>query len=504
MAKCTPAEIIQLSFLSALLECMSNDCASHRYKTVCQFLEDAVRIVPIESIFFAIAYGTDVNSWKCAETFVSSDITISPSFISVLSLTLACKRLIFGVNPDVLADLESRAIYSNIMMQLQDSLSFPILPPLVDIAGEGDTITVSARALEDACAFDTRTFSEVVQGKEYVSTVKYKRESHSHPVNSDTIITEFRKLRDKSIHLSLQQASRGIVHVISNANIQQLYPAKIKKVKISACNLQSPISVLKSGRQALNQLQKNANEEVFQFLAEGEDPRVSHNEEMISVIDNIVNNDLAICVSMLGGFMEQSIQIPLVDDSPSYTAEILQTTEAPPAVGVWALFSLNMIDFQKMLRNKKGKALYVKVEKYIKSILSKSSLPEELYAGKLQFLMQCLDSSARCSDEYISYSLEVQLAKLCEHRNIKPSTTITELTKQWSHFFKGNILCHVYDEFRPLIARWIIWCLNIHHLREELSSHTTVGIIGLGNSGKSYLVKTLFKLKVSDKYNINV
>ena len=428
---------------------------------------------------------------------MSSSVTIPPSHQLTKSLYLACDRLQFGVTPDVLADVGRQAIE-----QIQASYKNqpPILPP-VFIGCADDNITVSALAPD----FNTKTFSDTAIGASKVVLKRDLKQFQKHSVNSATIISKMQKLRDKSDDLCMQQFLKGTLpRVISNRNIQELYPGmKSEKKERSTDKLYSPISVLTIGKKQLNELQKMSEEKMFQLVTEGEDPRVFHNEEMISVINDIINNDLAICISMLGAFMEHSIQIPLVD-SPLDTAEILQTTEAPPAVGVWALFSLNMIDFQKMLQNKKGKALIVKVEKYIRSILSKSSLPEERYAGKLQFLMQCFDSSARCSDKYISYSLEVQLAKLCEDRKIQPKTTVKKLTKQWDDFFQGNILCHVSEVFRPLIARWIIWCLNIHHLREELSSHTTVGVIGLGNSGKSYLVKTLFKLKVSDECNIKI
>ena len=198
--------------------------------------------------------------------------------------------------------------------------------------------------------------------------------------------------------------------------------------------------------------------------------------------------------------MEQQIRVPLVE-SPLETAHILQTTEAPPAVGVWALFSLGMLDFQKMYASRKGKAMVVKVEKYIKGILGKHrQVPpdprSDLYAGKLQFLMQCLNETVSCNTGYISYSLETQLADLCSKRDIKPTTRIKTLVDKWDDYFKNNLLYHILQQFRPLVARWIIWCLNIYRLREELASHTTVGIVGLSNSGKSCLVKTLFKQKV--------
>ena len=61
LAKHTPTEVIQLAYLCAMLEQPSgrNSKRNHseRLKTTIKFLEEAVNVVPVESIFYAIAYG---------------------------------------------------------------------------------------------------------------------------------------------------------------------------------------------------------------------------------------------------------------------------------------------------------------------------------------------------------------------------------------------------------------------------------------------------------------
>jgi GTP-binding protein EngB required for normal cell division len=472
LAKCTPVEIIELSFLSALLEKTSeDDFPSHRFKTICQFLENSVKIVPIESICSAIGAGSVENSWKCAKAMLSNKMINPLSASSLFCLSAALTELL-QIEPDLLPSLIPYLILDVPLDQTEQNnllhffMNDMVMSPLI---------------------FGSRTFSDVTKGK-MPST------QDDNNIDHEFVITQIAKMRIQAYKQYVDQ--KNYKKIISNRNIQDLYPANDEKSS-SPCNLSSPISVLKVGRKALSDLRKNLQEGIFQLHTEGEESKTLHNEEMISTIDDILNNDLAICVSVLGGFMEQQITIPLVD-SPKHTAHILQTSKPPPAVGVWGLFSLHMIDFENMLRSKKGKALYVKVDKYIRNFFSKgtSSLPDEMYTGKLQFLMHCFNNSVSSSQEYISYSLEMQLAELCKRQNIQSATTVSDLISKWNMIFKETLMFHVHEHFRPLVARWILWCLNIHNLREELASHTTVAIAGLSNSGKSCLVKTLFKQEI--------
>lgn len=474
---CTPGEVIVLSFLSALLESTSSDVASRRYRTVCQFLEEASTIVPIESIFYAIADATDEIAWKCAEAFMSTAVVIPPSMQLSAGLENACVRLMYGsmIDPAIL-QRQALQFVSQMSSSMQLSMS-PVVDLKFSITGH-------------------RSFSEVVKdsGDHQLVHLPLPQHFSSADLDRNAILTKLISLRDEARKLCIKLSEAGTLRVISGRNIEQLFCTRSKR------KLQSPIEVLKLGRKKLQNLQSEAENDILQNLADREEAKKFINEEMFSTINKITSNELSICALLLGAFMEQQIRVPLVD-SPLETAHILKTTEAPPAVGVWALFSLNMIDFQKMFTTKKGKAMIIKVEKYIKGILAKSTQrpnfqSEELYAGKLQFLLQCLNDSVSCNTSCISYSLEAQLADLCEKRDIKSTTRVKTLVQNWNSYFKENLLYHIMEPFRPLVARWIIWCLNIYRLREELASHTTVGIVGLSNSGKSCLLRTLFKQKV--------
>ena len=492
MAICTPGEVITLSFLSALLECTSNSRASRRYATVCQFLEETSRIVPIESIFYAIANAPHEVAWKCTEAFMSTDVSLPPSLELATGLEVAFVRLTVGSDPTFLQNLQRQVLH--IVNQMSSTTGMPV-PPVV-----GVNVGVQLNSVVGG----GRSFSDVVKGE-------HTPQMPTQSLDRGTLLAKMNNLREKAAKYCMQTTKT--VRMMSGKNVKELFSTVEDR---KSCKLLSPIEVLKMGRKKLDDLQTEASEnDIFRIVGKSnEEAKRYYNEEMLTIIQNICNDELCICTLLLGGFMEQRIRVPLVD-SPLQTAHILQTTEAPPAVGVWALFSLGLLDFEEMCASKKGKAMVIKVEKYIKGIFGKSSqapnhrpglydgkLPDRsgLYEGKLQFLLQCLNETVSCNSNYISYSLEAQLADLCSTRDIKPTTRVTTLVDKWDYYFKKNLLYHVLQPYRPLVARWIIWCLNIHHSRKELASHTTVGIVGLSNSGKSCLVRTLFKQKVHKVY----
>ena len=224
-------------------------------------------------------------------------------------------------------------------------------------------------------------------------------------------------------------------------------------------------------------------------------PKKMHgNMSMLKLINNIYNTDVSRCAALLGAFMERCIEIPFLK-SLEVTAKAVSS---PMAVGVWALFSLNRKELQKMLDSSKNTELVIKVNEYMHSVLSDNSqddneMEEKRYAGKLQFLLQGMHKTVTSSTKYISYSLECQL---CNNLKFSSDISVQDLISQWETIFKDDILFHVAESHRPLLARWLKWTILIHGLREVLAEYTCISVTGLINSGKSLLVKQLFNLKV--------
>ena len=466
---------------------VSSGRPSRRYKTICNFLVNAVRIVPVESIFHAIENETDENVWKCAEALIDSDFMPTPSFLLLSSLKLADIRLTTGFRPDILERVVGQA-----MSRVSDNTSpvmthYQVCEKEVFVTGFSDAVKGTKKPT-----------------KHTIAVPKDRSQFRSYSNKSTLIIHKIKDMRAQITRLCEIQDSRKQLKVICGLNIEELYPAKVTSAKTSC--LEPPITVLKNARKKFTNLQEKAEKDILSLLTEGEDSinhmKALHNEEMIGTVNDVFSHDLAICLSLLGAFMERQMKIPLVN-SPQETAHLLQTTKSSPAVGVWALFCLDMIDLRSIIKSQRGQALVVEVERYIQGILSKREVRDNSpdrgkYAGKLQFLIQGMSHFVSCNTKYISYSLERQLYQLCYQHKIKPDTCVSELEKNWNKTFDKNLLYHVMGPFRPLLARWLIWSLNIHQLREELAAHTTVGIVGLSNSGKSCLVSKLFKQKVSN------
>ena len=201
--------------------------------------------------------------------------------------------------------------------------------------------------------------------------------------------------------------------------------------------------------------------------------------------------------------MEQQIKVPLVNN-PRDTAKALRTMNSG-AIGVWALFSLSEADIKRILQSKRNKALVIQIAKFIEGnvsedIASKQHDTESTanYNAKLQFLLQGLklQQTVSCSSSYISYTLERELVSICKECHITTKTRVDYITNNWLTCFDKTALALVPDSHQQLLARWLVWALNIHQLREGLASYTTVGVIGLVNCGKSTLVNKVFKIEV--------
>lgn len=521
LASLTPSEVIRLSLLSAVLErpspkYLSTGRPSKRFQMIHQFLEYAAKIVPVESICHAIENESTRNSWKCAEVLIDSGFTPKPSLLFMAALAAAHLRLTTGIKPSELQRAQERAIKKicgdwDIFSPIRTHIDVSDNEVIVT-AEKGRTRPILRRSPRGTIQYDEEvvfddidndfpmSFSDAVRRRDKRHSVSIPKPDESKQEIIFGSSKQFRvlyQLKKMSDSVSNEFVSRRQTNAICGLNISELYPIDDSKKKSNS--LKSPLDFLKNTKKKLAELQ--------QRILESSDDDIDgaiehHNERMIEIINNLMSEELAICLSLLGAFMERQMKVPFVNSLPE-TAHVLQTIQSSSAVGVWTLFSLSMMDMQSLMKSNNGK-LVIEVQKYIHGILRESdynSSPDYgRYAGKLQFLMVSMGKTVSCNSQYISYSLERQLKKLCNEYDIKPDTKVKSIVEDWDEKFKKSILCHVLVGFRPLLARWLIWSLNIHKLREELASHTAVGIVGLSKSGKSCLVKNLFDLNVCIKF----
>ena len=405
LAKLSPSEVIELSYLNALLEYQPHDSTqplSDRMTAIRKFLEEVVKVVPLESIGYSVAYGDSHIKQQCAKALETLR-ELSPSKMMIDALTKA---------------KTSCELCSSAPKEPETGLP------------ENATPNPAGNCL---CSSITQLLANMGSPKE----------------------------------------STGI---ISGLNLKELYP-----ITRSIRGLNSPIDTLRHGRKRLSLLSAK------KLLTGGAE---STNITMLKTVNGIRQQELAVCISLLGSFMDQQeIDIPLSK------SDNLLNVAAKATVGVWAISNLDLERVQTLVEECPGEELVVNVnvEDYIVDEDQRLAKDGQ-YAAKLHFVVQGLKKTVTCNTQYISYSLERQLADLCKDKPAIHPDSLEHLINEWDKIFEKNILSLIARTYRPMIARWLNWSLMVHKLREELAKYTTIGVVGPVNSGKSTIVKTLFKL----------
>ena len=550
LAKHTPTEVIQLAYLCAMLEQPSYKSSkrdhSERLKTTIKFLEEAVNVVPVESIFYAIAYGDNDVALQCSKALEERKPRIPPSEMVITASQYAATRVITGCHKEFIdrVDLQIRTMNvrfhnslwfpmkvsivpsPNYCLKITFKCNVPFIPTYIPMP---KTVPVPSQRARKTSRVRESLYSDVAKPRSHQSGKTPTVQSQIIPVPfitvqsdvtipipprdenslyaSPEVVEYLRKFaEDIYAHGCSNIARKEELAYMCGLSVNEVYQTSSKSEFV----LSSPTKVLSDARQKLSELVKLACEEgkgiplsvSQEKLSDQSSPNPSsfHNLEMLKTINSIRAQELNLCTTLLSAFMEQQIRIPLINSSPLETASALSTSAAPIAVGVWALFSLNYGDIKEMLASLRGKPLMVDITNYIMGIFnSPLKMEDARYAAKLQFLLQGMDETISCNSQYVSYSLERQLVDLCEKRlktSISLSTDLDDIIAKWDTIFQGDALSLVAKPHRSLIARWLKWALMIHQLREKLAEYTAVGVIGLTNSGKSHLVNKLFGVQV--------
>ena len=198
--------------------------------------------------------------------------------------------------------------------------------------------------------------------------------------------------------------------------------------------------------------------------------------------------------SLVDAFMGDQVKIPLVHDRK---AILWEKEMAQESVGIWYLIGLSFMDINRITKKRR---IVVEITEYLSKFLPFGSRKPSGYQAKAEFINRAMNNTTSCSSKFVAYSLESQLKEVCDRSNIKASTSIDAICKGWDDTFKDMILSLVQISHRHLVARWIKWTLSLHELREALAIHTTIGVFGLMNSGKSTLMKKIFGQEVSNAF----
>ena len=488
LARLTPSQLIELAYLCALLEqhpCGKSEPLSHKLEVIKSFLERVVHVVPLESVAFAVASGSNETAVMCSQALMNLDsqLTIPTSYLFAQGLSVALQRLSTGIPASVLRKMGTIA---------HEQLSCP-MPQFVGLSCKIDSDTVSVSVNPRAPGSDSDPFAKPL------SVVKMKLDDielkDKNFVNEATS-TFFCKLRHRMCSEDDHGRLRGILcPLICGLNIEKLYPiCPLQQQHCPALN--SPLGTLVHGRKKLGDLRvvTASHQASKPPSSEPAVDRQKCNQLMLHRVNEIRNREMATCATLLGAFMEEKgIRIGLSNSKKDETLQL----SASASVGVWALFSLQCSQVKSILAQCKGEQVLVKIGDYVKATLGSEDVPDDSqYAAKLQFIVEGMIKTVTCNSQHVSYSLEQQLADMCKEFNIDVSISVDTLLLKWSKLFKDNVLSLVCYHYRPLIARWLKWSLMIHELRNELANYTAIGVVGLVNSGKSKLVNTVFGIKV--------
>ena len=495
LAKLTPSELIEVAYLSALLEQHPHNqlqSYSRRFDKLREFLVKIVSIVPIESLLHVIAQGEINVSVLCCLTLLYSKIQCPQSLMATKASISAFGR--YAVLTEGHGDTTDSNTHEQEYHGLLPVASLMSGRPVKSLLKKSDKMlqlqTKSSKTPSQKTVLEKQAF----YAQQNIKTYEFARmtELHSDNVTVVEICCWYLSQIVGNLHHSNE--------AICGLNLETIYSLMASKEEDNKI-LTSPIDILHEGRKKLLRL----SQQQFQSgslsssneLEKKKQLSELYNSKMLEVVNSIRAKELRVCTSLLGAFMEEQFRVPLMKSSID-TAKLLDVAVSAVAMGVWAIFSLTLGDMQAVLNSIPSGRMLVDVTKYVRGIFKKETVAaDEQYAGKLQFMVQGLEQTVSCNTHYVSYSLERQLIELCKTLKIDESIPLETLIADWDKIFKENVLSLVAVTHRPLIARWLKWALMVHHLREELAKYTTIGVIGLVNSGKSLLVSTLFDIKVS-------
>ncbi len=443
------------------------------------FLDKVVNVVPLESVGYAIAHGNDHVAQQCVNVVGALFDDLPSSYLMNDGFDKVTQRIGSGMPVEIATELFAE-------IKIKCSLPNQLYQYNYSCNKENETVKIIIQSFDKKETL-SRTYSFHELEKKYGV-------APSVDLLEQTVLTTIPSLQ---MNVFLKVGRSGVVSsVICGLNISSLYGVSNEQLK-------SPIETLQLGKEKLASFSSDklafpisssvAVKSAMKFKS-------LDNSLMLKTVNDIRQKELALCTSLLAGFMEQhEIAIPLMRSEKDHSKALELSARA--SVGVWALSSLDFEHIQPILKQCRGEQLLVKIEDYIKGIIveakAMSPTPDDTqYAAKLQFIVQGAKKTVTCNSQYISYSLERQLADLCSERKITEEISLEKLLSLWEQLFEKNILSLVAKSHRPLIARWLKWALMVHNLREELAKYTAVRVVGLVNSGKSRLITTLFGIQV--------
>ena len=357
--------MIELAFLSALLEQQFDGGfkVSHKTRVIRNFLEEVVKLVPLESLFYALGCGDDDIIEDCCKAFMASNLSnerIVPSEMLLNGMNLALQRLCTGQKfrerhfrrPHTFGErMAAMAIKVRNWFSQTES----------HITSIHSSISHNRVIMEEYQCKQFHMYTDDSPEKVYVFPFYQPVMAFSqfNPVISQ--VTPYISSSQHGVIKYLRDYLQAQTHICLDAicavPISSVYPARSLKKPSASHAVMPPIDLLDSARAELQSLAKEAS------TAEKEDQKplqscststkvVQHDETalynkmMLNKITNIRKKQ-KLCSTLLGAFMEAQVRVPFIK-SAHHTAKVLGKT-AFAAVGMWAILSMPYIDMQSLL-----------------------------------------------------------------------------------------------------------------------------------------------------------
>ena len=428
-----------------------NGVLSPRYDQIKSFLYNIMTVVPIESVLCTVAYEDIDIANACCKALMTCDqkfklsIVMHSAVLSAITRYLGCE----------LSDEE----------YLEDFAYFVWL-----------STKCCTSKIEDIFKYMSTHENPKSEAFQMFGQMLY---SQSFPEANEEETSQYLNYLKSMLKDSIK-AMDSAPNAISGQNCNQLYSISAVRGK-GNIRLKSPRDFLEEGREKLEELQTLSSQE------DGNTSSQYSNKKMSDLLLNFQKSQFKFSVATLSRFMFTHARIPLNDKNPVTSWGALKMT-------IQSLFDLTF-------RSKDTSALLVRHAKRVeKSIKPNSVLAGSTYAGKLEFLLEQIAGRTTHGGKHNVFVLEKNLYEICKVKQILADTRTEDIVQSWSSYFKETGLQEVPKSHRELIIRWIRWTLMLYNIRLDLTQYFTVGVAGLVNSGKSELVKRVFRISVVSMY----
>ena len=462
-------EVIELSFLGALLEryphSTSAQSTSKGSTTVKNVLQLLVEIVPIDSVFSCIAtMSSDQDACQLCQTLQLAKLKPPLSLSFFINAGLAIMKL----SGDAIGSQDSGVI---------EDLFYVIF--------------VAAKKLAFPFIFRWKT-----------SEPEYRHLKWFGP--SDASDSNSIRYLKSIVQDAIKDSHNKEIPAVSKDSIELLFKSKAARNlddhgDNSPLIIKSPENILSDSQTELQNLQSRVRGELTSHLSTDSEPEaesstaIAINTMLLDFVQKVRTRDLHTCIQIITAFMEDKIHIPISNIHDS--------------VSIWNLWKLGLM-FRKKVSNEFVRWC-ISQSSYIQYVTgladhtdssSVANIANTKYARKLHFLLLIASSHQRPINEHLTLSLlEDSLNTRFAQASIPiDESTLEQIEEKWDTLFGDEHvgMSTVAHTHRRLVASWLKFSLLIRKLRENLSCHTTVSIIGLVNSGKSTLVKELFGIEV--------